>query len=220
MKNKFSFISIIVGLMLTILGCGTSTSGVQVSTATPAGNKSVEDAVATTMAGLKPEETREPVEVPTEVVLEPTIAAIGSARSNPAPVGSEVIADDMKFMVKSIVRPADQKVAEGNMFNATPEANKEYMFVEIQVTCTKTPDEKCTFSSYDVKALGSSGVLLENEMFMAGVSGLIESKEFFGGATMSGFVPFIVDKGDSPLLVYDPMFSFTGQEFYLSLSTQ
>ena len=194
MKKRISIIFGLIALLMATLACGSS-SEIQVNE--PSTNSSVS------------KNTADPVE--------PTKAPIGSVRSNPAPVGSEILADDMNFSVKSIVRPANDIVIEGNMFNDEPEEGQEYLLVEISAECTKTTDEKCSISTFNFKTLGKSGVINDVE-YVAGVKKLLEETEFFGGSTVSGYLAFMVDIGDTLLLVYDPLFS--SNEFYLSLPTE
>ena len=130
--------------MIVTLGCGSSSVVVN----TPA-SAFVEEASNSQLQ----EPTKEQQPKPTNTVQ------VGTVRSNPASVGSEVIADEMSFTVLAKVRPADDVVKAGNKFNSDPETGKEYMFVGLQVTCLKTTDEKCSLNpSFSMKAIGSKGV--------------------------------------------------------------
>jgi len=81
-------------------------------------------------------ESREPAtEVPG------TQVPIGSSRSNPAPQGSEVEIGDITLAVQGVMRPADDVVAEANMFNDEPAEGNEYLMIEITITCNKGTDE-------------------------------------------------------------------------------
>lgn len=142
-------------------------------------------------------------------------APVGSSRLNPAPVGSEVTADDMAVLITEIVRPADSIVAQGNMFNSTPEAGKEYLFVKLKITCQKAASEKCSIFQGNYKLVTTSGNVVDAEWIVSGVSGMLESNELFGGASSEGYLAFIVDKTDtSPVLMYEP---FLGDPFYLKI---
>ena len=187
MKRKFQLVVGMLVIAMVMLACGSST-GVQVNTS-PEGEKEVK---ATTPA------------------------KVGTSRTNPAPVGSEVIADEMAFMVLSVVRPADNLVRAGNPFNSTPDPNYEYIFVEIQVTCKKvSEDEKCSFTPLiDTKLLGVKGIEYDPKIIV-GVTTILESTDFYSGAVISGHIPFIVGEDDTDLLlVFSP---FLGDSFYLSL---
>ena len=157
--------------------------------------------------------------VPTAAAVQPTAttAPVGSARSNPAPAGSEVLVEGMAFVVTGSTRPATDIIMSGNQFNTRPEAGQEYVMVDLRIVCQKSADEKCNFSSYNLKLLGSSGIQRDPQTLVAGVSGLLDSfgTEFFGGAAIEGRIPFIVNSDETDLLlVYSPLF---GNPFYLSI---
>ncbi len=100
-------------------------------------------------------------------------------------------------------------------FNKDPEAGDEYVQVDVQVVCNKATSDKCNFSAFSIKAVGADGNVRERELFVAGVEGLLESGEFFGGATKTGKVFFVVTKDDtSVVLFYEP---FLSDPIYLAL---
>jgi hypothetical protein len=121
----------------------------------------------------------------------------------------------MVFTVTGMVRPADTEVKNGNMFNSEAPSGKEYMFVTLSIKCELSTDKQCNYSSFNLKALGGDGILNDAEFMVTGVDGLLEDTTFYGGASISGNVPFLVNKGDTAiLLVYQP---FLGDSFYLAL---
>jgi len=189
MRNKLQLAIGFLVISLVMLACGTS-NDIQVNSPGSDSNDSAPKTTSTSQAG--------------------------SARSNPAPVGSEVVVDDMAFKVLTTIRPADDLVSAGNMFNSTPEPDQEYVFVEVQVQCKKTIDEKCSLNpDFSIKIIGSDGVQYDPEMFISGVDGLISSTEFYGDAVISGYIPFIVKESDTGfVMVYEPLF---GDSFYLSI---
>ena len=197
MKNKsivYPLLSLAT-LILASLACGSS--GIEV--ATPIGNQ----------PGVESNPTSESVSLSTS-----TVAPLGTSRSNPAPVGSAIQADDMEFIVTGVVRPADSAVSSGNSFNDKPGSGKEYIFITLSATCKLSSDQQCTLSTYSVKVLGSDGILVDVS-FISGVDGLLEGTTFYGGANIAGNIPFIVNQGDTDvLLVYQP---FLGDSFYLAL---
>ena len=197
MKNKTIVYPLLALAVLIFVSLACGSSGVDVST--PIGNQPGNQSNPTSQAGSLPTAT-----VP-----------LGTSRSNPAPVGSAVRVEDMEFIVTGVVRPADSAVSNGNMYNEKPAAGKEYMFITLSVTCTKTSDQQCTFSTYNLKILGSDGVLVDGSFMLAGVDGLLEGTTFYGGANVSGNLPFMVTQGDTGIiLVYQPLF---GDSFYLAL---
>ncbi len=76
-SNKFQLIVGLLVITAAILACGSS-SDVQINT--PSGNNNQQNPTSTSQAG--------------------------TTRSNPAPVGSEVVGDNMAFQILNIIRPA------------------------------------------------------------------------------------------------------------------
>ncbi len=195
MNRKSTYIVLaVLALVVATLACGESTPEVRVPEASP-----------------KPGETQ-PAAPPAASATErrartPTTAPLGSSRSNPAPVGAEVTIDDMTMKIIEVTRPADDIVAAGNMFNATPEPGNEYIMVTISGVCNKSSDVTCQLNSYfDFKLTGSSGSVRDPEMVVAGVAGLLEDAEFFGGATVTGGMIFEVAQDETDLiLIYEPL---------------
>lgn len=193
-KVVFPIIFLISFIFLTSLACSSSSSTPVVISPSEQINTQVPDTLV----------------APTEEQK-----AVGTSRSNPAPVGSEIISDDMSFVVTGITRPADSIVAQGNMFNTTPEPDKEYIFVKVNVTCKLPSDGKCSLYTSNFKMINSSGNVSDSEYFLTGVSGLLEDQDFFGGASIDGNIGFIIDKSETaPILMYEP---FLGDAFYLQI---
>ncbi len=191
MKSKVYVFLAILGLILTSIACGSSENSVVV-------NQSSEEEAPS---------QQEPTDLPD----------VGTTRSNPAPVGSEVIVDDLALKIISITRPADDIIKAGNMFNTEPESDQEYVLIELQITCKKSMDDQCNISSYwNISLIGSSGIAYDPEWLVTGVEGLLESVEFYGDATVSGYIPFIIKQSDTNLvLVYEPL--LFGDTVYLAV---
>lgn len=195
MKRQHVILFVSIILILVVLACG-STSDIEVN-----------------QPDSKSDQGSQSEEVIPEV--SPTKAELGTSRDNPAPFGSEIIADDMSFSVLGITRPATDIIMQGNQFNTEPEENQEYILVDLSVTCKKSTSEQCNLSTYNFKVVGSSGIVRDAEWFVAGVDGILENTDFYGEATLSGKIPFIVGTDEvNLLLVYEPLF---GDSFYLSL---
>lgn len=147
--------------------------------------------------------------------VEPTLPPVGTSRSNPAMMGSEVSVDDMTFTVLETVRPADDLVAAGNMFNAAPEEGNEYVLVRLRIRCDKGADNTCLTGSFEFSVVDSGGIAHDPNIFIDGVSGMLEFGEMFGGSTMEGSIVFEVPQGDAGLvLIYEPLF---GSKTFLSI---
>jgi len=203
-KNKTILLIIALVLTLAVLACGSSGNDIEV-------RESSEDNENSAQVNNDAESE--------ESAPEPTATKkSGTARSNPAPAGSEVVADDMAFVISGSTRPADEIVTAGNMFNTEPESDQEYIFVTIDVTCQKSGDDKCTlYPTSNFTLIGQSGVVYEPEILLSGVEGLFDflDTEFYGGSTISGSLPFIVSQTDTDLiLIYDP---FLGDTFFLAV---
>jgi hypothetical protein len=166
------------------------------------------------------------VKVPTSTVgptptmapnVEPT-KELGKTRDNPLPRDSVVdISGDMQVMVTDVRRPANDVIAQGNMFNDTPVPNmQEYMIIKLHVECKKSPNEKCSFSDYEFKAVGADGQV-HDPALVAGLSQAFEPfAEFFGGASLDGNIAFLVPQGDSSVVLFHEPLLF-GDPVYISL---
>jgi cell division septation protein DedD len=164
----------------------------------------------------KPTNTPQPTSTP-KPTNTPTKPPAGESRDNPIPAGTTVdIGGNMALTIVSAIRPADSIVSNGNMFNTKPEANQEYLQVNIQVVCNKSSNDTCYFDPYEIKAVGADGNIHDEEIFIAGVDGLIESGDFFGGGTRVGKMFFIVPKGDNSVVLFHEPFLF-GSRIYLAL---
>lgn len=207
MKSHTAVILAIAAIVLATLACGRSSNS----------DPQVVDPVAATDSALDVQnDTPTAVQSTTPTAVPTKTPKLGTTRSNPAPVGSEVTADDMTFVITGTTRPADEIVKSGNMFNTEAETGKEYIFVNLNIICNKSADNKCSFTPmFSTKLIGSLGIEYDLSYFLAGVEGLLESTEFYGGATISGILPFIVGVGETDLiLLYDP---FLGSTFYLAV---
>jgi len=140
---------------------------------------------------------------------------VGTARSNPAPLGSLITADDMSFEILGSTRPADDIIMSGNMFNTEPEEGEEYILIEMKIECLLDQDDTCNISQFSFKLIGDEGVTYDAEWLVSGVDGLLESEEFYGGGVVNGSLPFIIEETDSDLVfVYEP---FLGDKFYMKV---
>ena len=157
-------------------------------------------------------------------VVQPTLMSLllptstmppGTSQSNPARVGSDIYADNMIFVISGSVRPADGIVSSGDMFNSQPGQWQQYIFVTLKVTCDTPSNQQCHLSQFNMKLSGSDGIVKYPERLISGVDGILEDTDFYGGATISGNVPFIISLGNSHVvLIYE---SLSGDSFYLAL---
>jgi hypothetical protein len=189
MKNKFRIVLALIVIVILTIACGSSD---EVSVK-PGGTDS-NNPQSTSVEETKP---------------------VGTVRSNPAPKGSIVTADKMDFSVLETIRPADEIVMAGNQFNTKPDEGYQYILIKLQIKCNKSSDETCSISQFNFELIGDEGIIYDSEWMLAGVEGMLESKEFYGGATVSGYIGSIIKSSDTAIvLTYDP---FIGDKFYMSV---
>jgi hypothetical protein len=204
MKNKLLSITPILVLILFLTACGSNPGAVN---PTPV-NQPTTPPVAP--ASPPPAYAEPSPNTPNSN----SAAVVATTKDNPAPVGSAVLADNMKITVLGKVRPADTLVAKGNMFTDTPVPDQEYMFVTISASCELAKDKQCSLDTYSFKTLGTDGVVKDFKQVTA-IDGLIKYTTFDGGSTLTGILSFLVSKTDQKiLLVYQPA---SGDSSYLAL---
>jgi hypothetical protein len=134
--------------------------------------------------------------------LETEEAPAGSVRGNPAPFGSRVTVGDLTLSIDDFSRPADEIVEAGNPFNYKPETGEEYVMILLNAVCEKNKDETCRLGPYaEIALLGSAGIAHEAEWFLSGIDGQLDPTEFYGGATVSGRLFFLVGKEETDLVL-------------------
>jgi hypothetical protein len=155
------------------------------------------------------------VPAPPEAPAEPTEPPLGASRFNPAPFGTAIQIDGMSLYVTDVVFPADTIVREGNLFNPTPEPASDYILVGVKATCNLPAESSCRLSGLEFSLVDTAGIAHNPRLLIAGVPGKFEGGEFFGGATRSGYLIYVVngDPGEY-ILKYQALF---GGEAYLAL---
>jgi hypothetical protein len=223
-KRQLSIIFLVSVLIITTLAC--SRSGFQVNTSSSTEEPSTAELESTKASTDEPSSTHTPAPTKTQ-----TQAPIGSVRSKPVPAGSEITADGMTFLVKSVIRPADRLLERGYSSSNKPEEGQEYIFVDLSLTCAKSSDGKCSFNRYYTGLVGSKGIkraALYISFYQAFYVGtptptpepfkILEEKDFYGGASVSGYLGFLVDKDETDLLfVYEYQDNHDDKEIYMSL---
>jgi len=184
--KKFYFWTMVLVLVTAMLACGQSSGGPVIQT-----------------------------QESTPGSVDPTSAPLGSSRTSPAPAGSVVLADQIEFEIVGNTRPATETVVDAHPWNRKPESGEEYIFVALKIRCTKPQEQKCSLFIANLKLVGSSGLERDVIWNIANVENIIEQTDLYGGSTTTKDVPFIIDQGETDLiLVYQPLF---GDHFYLSV---
>lgn len=154
---------------------------------------------------------------PTDPPPTATSGPRGETRDQPHPIDAVIdISGDMRVSIVEVVRPVDDIVQQGNMFNDTPVPNQEYLIVKLRVECVKSSNEKCTFDRFEFKTVGADGQVRDLAS-VAGIPGEFETfAEFFGGASIEGNMVFLATQGDSSVvLFYEPF--LIGDPIYIAL---
>jgi len=165
-------------------------------------------------AGSVPVSTQPPpdaAETVQPVAATPTSTpSVGAARSNPAPPGSNIGVYTMFISVLNSIRPADDLVQSASASNPAPGQERQYLLVEVALLCDLSSDSTCSLSpSDDFQLVGSSGVLIEPARLTQAPDRTLKETEFFGGSTISGYVPFVIPNAETDLiLVFSPVSAF------------
>lgn len=140
---------------------------------------------------------------------------IGLSLSFPAKKGLIAVADNgVAIAVLRSIRPADDIVANANIFNSTPGAGKEYVLVEIGVGY-KGSGSTTVSPAWDFALVGSENRVYDAKLFEV-IPNPLESVELYFNGSATGNLLFEVPKSDSNLVIrYDP--GFLQDERWLSI---
>jgi len=125
----------------------------------------------------------------------------GKTRDNPAPMGIPAFVDGMNIVITGIERPVDQKIKQANMFNPSPDPGDEFIMIHIQADCMKERDETCYISYYDFNLSGSRGIIHGPIINVASIRGELDSTQFFGGASVTGWMVYEVGQEETGLIL-------------------
>lgn len=129
----------------------------------------------------------------------------GNSRTNPVAAGERQYVEYRDFVgdleVIEFIEDANEMVSDANMFNQSPEDGKQYIAVTVTQHCDRSPDESCHFSLGDFSVVGRKGVVYTWSDSI--VSGLADSKEFFGGGQITSVLAYLVDSDDSDFVLFN-----------------
>jgi len=190
-KKNLSLLAIVLTLGTAIVACASSSTG--------AGDADADEVINSLLELERPELQGKP----------------DTTRSDPAPPGSEGSVEGMTIVVRYLTRPANDIVAASSDFALPPSPGKEYILVELEITCEGSYDERCLFEVYNLKIVGDEGVLSYFDWGVAEIEGLLDDTEFFGEAVLSGTALFTIDQDETGLiLLYD---SYYDHPLFLAL---
>ena len=101
-----------------------------------------------------------------------------------------------------LVRPGEPAILP-SAISSKQTVDEEHILVNLSVSCTKSKDDQCFFSpDYNLKVVGSQDIEDRIPDAWATLSvNTIDTGSFYGGNTITGFVPFIVKKGDNQIVL-------------------
>lgn len=143
------------------------------------------------------------------------IASPDATRQAPAYIGQTATFDNTKVRASfrpqksevtllEVVRGKDAQtmVTQWNQFNEIAEEGKEYLVVKFSIKLISTPDESARrYDKYDFSVYSAEGV--EYNQYLAVASESPALSNTYPGGTTTGYVPFMIDKGDDPMIVFN-----------------
>jgi hypothetical protein len=143
----------------------------------------------------------EPIPLGTPVL--PELGALSWEAAPAAPIGTSRQVGSLSLIVSNVIRPANH-VADEAMFYSDPARGMEYVAVEVSVTCNLPAEQSCQVSTSDFAASGAQGTTYLADFILSGVRHALEAGELKGGKSRSGYVLFVVDRGDRDLVLRYP----------------
>ncbi|MEX0788686.1 MAG: DUF4352 domain-containing protein [Anaerolineales bacterium] len=137
----------------------------------------------------------------------------------PARIGVEVVAGSLAMKVTQVVRPGDGIVNRASS-RLVPEANEEFVMVDIEVRCLSSASDTCYVTEFDFGITSSSGRDYTPEFSSAfsGLQGLFEGGAIPPGESMAGSIVYIIPRDEVGLVLeYPRLFPLPGSRASLIL---
>ena len=158
---------------------------------------------------------------------QPTATSVpqGFARSNPAPFGVSVVHNDMEVTVLDVMTLGELKMGSRKLPKelASPEiyegivgdpVDQDHtgLFVKVKLRNLIPKDESRRYSYTHFRLTGERGIIYKIE-FSPTEGGYLGTGEFFGGATITGWILQQYHESDGKLvLIYSPLLA--GSSYY------
>ncbi len=144
----------------------------------------------------------------TEKVVE--VGDYAATRSDPAPIGATITYDGSEYYNPAVTELTVTKVIRGdnawqmvksfNQFNDKPGSDQEYVIAYVKTKAISSEnDQQAEIDDYDFTFVSGSGVEYPH---VSVASKTPELTNLYPGAEHEGIVAGLVQKGDSPLLIY------------------
>lgn len=133
-----------------------------------------------------------------------------ATRQDPAPIGATIRYDGSSYSNPAVTDLTVTKVIRGdaawqmvkgfNRYNDAPADNQEYVVVYVRTAAISSEnDQQAELDDYDFRFISASGMEYKRES----VTGITpELTNLYPGAEFEGIVVGLIEKGDSPLMVY------------------
>ncbi len=120
----------------------------------------------------------------------------------PAPIGSPLRLGDVEVTATDFIWPADHIVKMADSY-PTPDRGEQFALVEVEVACRAASGESCRVTGFNFSMNGASGTTYYPVMTLSftGLRGLFEGGEIPSGETSSGDLVFILDSGETDLVL-------------------
>jgi uncharacterized protein DUF4352 len=125
--------------------------------------------------------------------------------------GVESIVGNVGITVTRVINPANSYVGKAAKYT-TLDKGDQYLLVDIKVRCISSK-EKCRLTEFDFGVESNAGRDYPAELSgnFSDLKGLFEGGDIEPGKSMSGSIIFVIQKGESGLvLVYPRLFNFGG----------
>ena len=137
--------------------------------------------------------------------------------SAPVSLGKEAIVNQLGITVTRLISPADNYIGKA-AFPSVLSEGKEYLVVDVNVRCLSSK-EKCRLTEFDFGLETTGGHEYPAELsgnYSDELKGLFEGGNIESGKSMSGSLIFIIEKGESGLiLIYPRLFAFGGSAKFI-----
>lgn len=143
---------------------------------------------------------------------------LGFDRNNPAPIGEHIVGDTWEIWVIESFRGEEAlaRIKEANQFNEDPAAGMEYVLVNIGARNVKPDSGTDNVTGFEFKSTGDAGRVYDNPVIVA-----LEPRldyDVYAGGEVTGWTVVQVAAGEQNIkLVYEPLFSITGDPRYFAL---
>ena len=141
-----------------------------------------------------------------EIAATPALPPVGFSSlqsSAPVRIGTSQSIGGVTLVVRRVIRPAGYLASDAGLYTE-PDQSEELVAVDVRVTCTAPDEQACHLSTLDFGAKGDLGVAYVAELTRSGNSQYLGSGELQAGQSRTGYLFFLIKRGDSGLVMTFP----------------